>query len=131
MWAPKPLFVKQTGPSDWYKKCRTLQGDGLAAIHQPNGPNITALFKSEGLSITTDTDLIETDLINLEIEKLFPDRKPSNTPNIHPPYESNHPPSITKQLPSMTNRVFQICHAMKMNSTRLNILRIFSEKQRI
>ena len=28
--------------------------DGLAVIHQANGPKIIALFKSEGLSITID-----------------------------------------------------------------------------
>ena len=85
---------------------------GLAVTHQANGPKMDrirkdsiALFKSEGFSITIDTNLIETDLgvsFNLEMDKLFPYRKPSNTPHyIHS--ESNHPPSIIKQLPSMTN----------------------------
>ena len=92
-----------------------LCGDnGLAVIHQANGPkmdrirkDIIALFKSEGLSITIDTNLIETDfldvLFSLEMEKIFPYRKPSNIP----PYihsESNHLPSIIKQLPSMINK---------------------------
>ena len=60
------------------------------------------------ISITIDTNLIETDFFldvsfNLEMEKNFPYRKPNNTLLfIHS--ESNHPPSITKQLPSMTNR---------------------------
>ena len=67
--------------------------DGLAVIHKANGSkmdkmrkDIIALFKSEGLSITINTNLIETDLVdvsfNLEIETS----------------------SITKQLSSMTNR---------------------------
>ena len=69
--------------------------------------DIIALFKSEGLSITIDTNLIETDFLdvssNLEMDKFFPYRKLSNTPlYIHS--ESNHPPSIIKQLPSMTNK---------------------------
>ena len=88
--------------------------DGFAVIDKANRPkidkirkDIIVLFKSEGLSITIDTNLIETDFLdasfNLEMEKLFPYRKPSNTPlYIHS--ESNHPPSITKQLPLMTNR---------------------------
>ena len=68
---------------------------------------IIALFKSKGLSIAIDTNLIETDFLdvslNLEMEKIFPYRKPSNTPlYIHS--ESNHPPSIIKQLPSMINK---------------------------
>ena len=65
------------------------------------------LFKSEGLSITIDTNLIETDFLdvsfNLEVEFFFPYRKPHNT-HLYNHSESNHLPSITKQLPSMTNR---------------------------
>ena len=69
--------------------------------------DIITLFKSEGLSITIDTNLTETDFLdvsfNLEMDKFFPYRKPNNTPlYIHS--ESNHPPSIIKQLPSMTNK---------------------------
>ena len=63
--------------------------DGLAVIHQANGPkmdrirkDIMALFKSEGLSITINTNLIETDFLdvsfNLEMDKFFPYR------NLHP-----------------------------------------------
>ena len=68
---------------------------------------IIVLFKSEGLSITTDTNLIETDFLdvsfNLEMDRYFRYSKPNNTPlYIHS--ESNHPPSIIKQLPSMTNK---------------------------
>ena len=69
--------------------------------------DIIALFKSKGLSITIDTNLIETDFLdvsfNLETDKFFPFREPSNTPlYIHS--RSNHPPSIIKLLPSMTNK---------------------------
>ena len=88
--------------------------DGLAVIHQANGPkmdrirkDIIALFKSEDLSFIIDTNLIETDFLdvsfNLEMGKLFPCRKPNSTPfYIHS--KSIHPPSITKQLPLMTNK---------------------------
>ena len=69
--------------------------------------DIIALFKSKGLSITIDTNLIETDFLdvsfNLEMDKFFPFREPSNTPlYIHS--RSNHPPSMIKLLPSMTNK---------------------------
>ena len=69
--------------------------------------DIIALFKSEGLSITIHTNLIETDFLdvsfNLEIVKFFPYKKPKNIPlYIHS--ESNYPPSIINKLPSMTNR---------------------------
>ena len=57
--------------------------DGLAAINNENGPklhriskDIIALFKKEGLSITIETNLIETDFLdvtfNLATKKYFP-----------------------------------------------------------
>ena len=88
--------------------------DGLAIVHKASGPkvdrlrkDIISLFKDEGLSITIDTNLIETDFLdvsfNLNTGKYFPFRKPNNAPlYIHS--KSNHPPSIIKQLPSMTNK---------------------------
>ena len=96
------------------KNVGLYRNDGLAVIDQANGPkmdrirkDIIALFKSEGLSITIDTNLMEIDFLdvsfNLEVETFSPYSKPNNTPfYIHS--ESNHPSSITKQLPSMTNR---------------------------
>ena len=88
--------------------------DGLTVIHQANGPkmdriskDIIALFKSEGLSFTIDTSLIETNFLNvsfnLEMDKFFLYRRPNNTP-LYTHSGSNHPPSIIKQLPSMTNK---------------------------
>ena len=90
------------------KNVGLYRDEGLAVMHQADGEKIDrirkgiiALFKSEGnLSITIDTNLTETDLLdvsfNLEIDKFFPYRKPSNAPfYIHS--ESNHPPSIIKQ----------------------------------
>ena len=80
--------------------------DGLAIVHKANGPkverlrkDIISLFKDEGLSITIDTNLIETDFLgvsfNLNTGKYFPFQKPNNTPlYIHS--KSNHPPSIIK-----------------------------------
>ena len=60
--------------------------DGLAAINNANGAkldrirtDIIALFKEEGLSITIETNLIETDFLdvtfNLATMKHFPFRK--------------------------------------------------------
>ena len=57
--------------------------DGLAAINNENGPklhriskDIIALFKKEVLSITIETNLIETDFLdvtfNLATKKYFP-----------------------------------------------------------
>ena len=64
------------------KNVGLYRDDGLAVIHKANRPKmdkirkgIIALFKSEGLSIAIDTNLIETDFLdvsfNLEIESFF------------------------------------------------------------
>ena len=88
--------------------------DDLAVIHRANAPKIDnirkdviALLKSEGLFIAINTNLIETDFLdvsfNLEMEKFLPYKKSNNIPlYIHS--QSNHPLPITKQLLSMTNR---------------------------
>ena len=88
--------------------------DGLAAVKSTSGPvldktrkNIITLFKNEGLGITIDNNLIETDFLdvtfNLTSGKFFPHRKPNNTP-LYINVKSNHPPSIIKDLPKMINK---------------------------
>ena len=116
------------------KNVGLYRDDGLAVIHQTNGPkmdrirkDIIALFKSEGLSTTIDTNLIESDFLDvsfsLEMDKVFPYRKPSNTPlYIHS--RSNHPPSIIKQLPSMTNKCIS---SMSCNENEFNKAKPFYE----
>ena len=69
--------------------------------------NIIALFKNEGLSITIETTLFETDFLdvafNLATGKLFPFRKPNNQPR-YINSKSNHPPNILRDLPNMINK---------------------------
>ena len=69
--------------------------------------DIIALFKSEELFITIGTNVIETDFLdvsfNLDMDKCFTYRKPSNT-SLYIHSESNHPPFIIQQLPSMTKK---------------------------
>ena len=71
------------------KNVGLYRDDGLAAINSSSGPvldkmrkNIIALFKNEGLSITIETNLFETDFLdvtfNLAMGKFFPFRKPNN-----------------------------------------------------
>ena len=110
----KLYLLGKLAPLIGTKSVGLYRNDGLAVIHQANGPkmdrirkDIIALLKSEGLSITIDASLIETDFLgvsfNLEMDNFFPYRKPSNIPLcIHS--ESNHPPSIIKQGPPMTNK---------------------------
>ena len=88
--------------------------DGLTAIKNAKGPkldrtrkDILPLFKEEGLSITIDTNLIETDFLdvtfNLATKKYFPFRKANNTP-LYINAFSNHPPITIKQLPKMISK---------------------------
>ena len=88
--------------------------DGLAAINSCSGPvldrtrkNIIALFKKEGLNITIETNLAETDFLdvtlNLVTGKYLPYRKPNSDP-LYINVKSNHPPTIIKDLPKMINK---------------------------
>ena len=107
-------LLGKLAPLTGTKNIGLYRDNGLAVINQAKGPKMDiirkdtiALFKSEGLSITIDTNLIDTNFLdvsfNLAMDKFFPYRKPNNTPlYIHS--QSNHPPSITKQLPSMTSK---------------------------
>ena len=83
--------------------------DGLAAMKSTSDPilgkmrkNIIVLFKEEGLTITIDTNLIETDFLdvtfNLATGKFFPFRKPNNLP-LYINAKSKHPLTIIKDLP--------------------------------
>ena len=87
---------------------------GLAIIENPNGPKldklrkyIIALFKIEGLNITIETNLTNTDFLDVTFDlttgKYYPFRKPNDNP-IYINECSNHPPSIIKQLPKMVNK---------------------------
>ena len=65
------------------------------------------IIKDEGLSITIETNLKETDFLDVTfnvVNKIYkPYRKPGNSPlyiNIH----SNHSESILKTMPDMINR---------------------------
>ena len=85
--------------------------DGLAILENASGPEserikkkIIKLFQQYGLNISADTNLVQTDFLdvtfNLKSGKYWPYRKPNDQPlYIH--QQSNHPPTIKKQLPSM------------------------------
>ena len=69
--------------------------------------NIIALFKNEGLSITIETNLFETDFLditfNLATGKFFPIRK-SNNQLLYINTKSNHPLNILRDLPNMISK---------------------------
>ena len=88
--------------------------DGLAIVLDANGPkmdrlrkDIIKVFKEEGLSITIETNLIETDFLDVTfniVNKIYkPYCKPGNSP-LYININSNHPDSILKAMPEMINR---------------------------
>ena len=75
-------LLSKLGPLIGTKIVGFFRDDGLVVIHQANGPkmdkirkDIIALFKSEGLSVTIDTNLIDTDFLDvsfkLVVDKIF------------------------------------------------------------
>ena len=90
--------------------------DGLATIIDANGPKIGRLRKDiislfqEGLSITIDTNLIETDFLdvsfNIVNKKYRPFKKQGNDP-LYVHVKSNHAKAVINQIPSMINK--RIC----------------------
>ena len=114
--------------------------DGLAAIKSTSGPildkmrkSIIALFKEEGLTITIDTNLIETDFLdvifNLATGKCFPFRKPNNVP-LYINAKSNHPSTSIKDLPKMINkRLSELsCNKDELDKAKLLYKKIISRK---
>ena len=96
------------------KNFRLCRDDGLATVNSCSGPvldkmrkDIISVFKNEGLSITIETNLIETDFLdvtfNLLTGKYFPFRKVNNKP-LYRNAKSNHPLTIIKELPKMINK---------------------------
>ena len=97
--------------------------DGLAAVYNLSGPaidrlkkDITKIFQTHGLSIITETNLIQTDFLdvtfNLETEKFWPYRKPGNQP-LYINIRSNHPPTSKNSYPKWWNRGFRGTPATK------------------
>ena len=69
--------------------------------------NLIALFKNEGLSITIETNLFETDFLdvtfNLVTGKSFSFRKPNNQ-SLYINTKCNYPSTILRDLPNMINK---------------------------
>ena len=86
-------------------------GNGLAIINSKSGPVIerikkiiSTIFQNNGLKITTESNLLQIDFLditlNLTTGKYWPYRKPRDIP-LYINAKSNHPPNIKKQLPKM------------------------------
>ena len=88
--------------------------DGLAVLKRKSGPEVDRIrkklhltFKNHGLEITLETGLKMTDFLDITLDlsnnRFFPYRKPNNPPS-YINKNSNHPPSIIKQIPTMINK---------------------------
>ena len=85
--------------------------DGLGCYKNMPGPTtertkkaITKIFRNNGLEITINMNMRQVNFLDstmfLETGKFQPYRKPANNP-LYINRQSNHPPCITKQIPSM------------------------------
>ena len=88
--------------------------DGLSCFQDLTGrqaeitkKKICKLFEENGLKITIDANLKVTDFLdvtfNLKNGKYYPYRKPNNEP-LYINAQSNHPPSILKEIPNMISK---------------------------
>ena len=95
-------------------KAGLYRDDGLCCFQKLSGPQlertkktICELFKSHGLAITIESNLVATEfldvMLDLKRDKYYPFRKPNSNPRyIH--VQSNHPPNIIKQIPAMISK---------------------------
>ena len=101
----------------------------LAILRSSSSPNtgrikkrIIKLFQKHNLKITIETNIIQTDFLditlNLKTEKHWPVRKP-NDQQLYININSNHPPSIKKALPGMiSNRLSELsCDMVNFKKT--------------
>ena len=98
--------------------CNKLVGlyrdDGLAVLHCKSGPEmenirkkLIQLFKSMDLQITTESNLQFTDFLDVTFDLRMNSYKPfrkSGNPPLYVNSDSNHPPSIKKEIPNMIEK---------------------------
>ena len=93
--------------------------DGLGAFHNLNGQatdrirkDIIKIFDSLGLKITIQANLKQVNFLDVTLDLHTGAYKPYRKPNDHPLYintNSNHPPSIIKELPhNISKRISEI-----------------------
>ena len=113
------------------KNIGLYRDDGLAVVQDSNGPkmdkirkDIIRTFKEEGLSITIETNLCATDFLDVSFDlitgKYFPFRKP-NSNLLYVNKQSNHPPTILKELPkSINQRLINLsCDKSEFNKAKI------------
>ena len=96
------------------KNTGLYRDDGLAALKCQSArrldrirKDIVQVFKSEGLDITCETNLIITDFLDVTLDlstgKYSPYRKPDTAP-LYVHAKSNHPPSVISEIPKMIGK---------------------------
>ena len=92
--------------------------------------DIISIFKNEVLSITIETNLIETDFLdvtfNLLTGKYFPFRKVINKP-LYINAKSHHPHAIIKELPKVINMVNKRSSELSCNQEEFNKAKSYEE----
>ena len=95
-------------------KAGLYRDDGLCCFQRLSGPqlermkkDICELFKSHGLSVTINSNLVATEfldvMLDLKKDRYYPYRKPNSEARyIH--VQLNHPPNIIKQIPAMISK---------------------------
>ena len=88
--------------------------DGLAVIYNHSGPqidrlrkNVTNLFKNNSLKVKIECNLKSTDFLDIYLNLANHEFKPFRKENYQIQYinkNSNHPPTIKKQLPTMISK---------------------------
>ena len=95
-------------------KIGLCRDDGLSCFQNLSGPEsekikkkLCKIFKKHGLNITVECNLQITDFLDvifdLQTGKYYPNRKVNNE-LLYIHKQSNHPLSITKQIPAMINK---------------------------
>ena len=105
------LFILSILTKRFGKNCIGLyRDDGLAIIPNANGPksekarkDVTKLFKEQNLKITSECNLHTTDFLDVTFDLNNNTFCAYKKPNSYPLYihkNSNHPPTIIKNLPT-------------------------------
>ena len=115
--------------------------DGLAVIPNANGPKLDRIrkdlikcFKEENLQITTIINLPEVDFLDVHLNLKAGSFKPFRKENDQPQYvhcDSNHPKSITKNIPEMIGKRISGLSSDKSTFERKNNVRKRTEIKRV
>ena len=109
--------------------------DGLIAVPKASGRKMDLIrkrlhkcFKDEGLKIVVQTDMVSVDFLDVTLDLTSGSFKPYRKPNDTPLYihkDSNHPPSIKKNLvPMINNRL----NSISSNETVFNDSKIIYQE---